>query len=282
MEEVTCKVVLDTVEPNNEHFQGYLDGANIAWSAVGNYGNYIQVEYTGTRRALEAMIKKHFSTNDPAHDSSMVDGIVPVGSAMEKADRDRLIELLVESAADMYGDEKSYEVVEEIVGMVRDGIRGYVDEPDEALLAEASSDYVDEEGKLVGDPVGGDWDPTEDEKFRIFAKYRFPDVLCKVCAGTGEVHGQFGESLIDCPECHSSGLSGLVLPPKYTVIRNRQVTEYVELRAATPQEAAEKSKKSDAWTGQSDEQLTLEVFLAEDAAAPDGSGEGSSDPLYQE
>ena len=201
---------------------------------------------------------------------------------IEKIDRDALIESLIDRDYNMYSGEKSSDLVETILGFIRDGIRGYVDEPDEALLAEASSDYVDEEGKLVGDPVGGDWDPTEDEKFRIFAKYRFPDVLCKVCAGTGEVHGQFGESLIDCPECHSSGLSGLVLPPKYTVIRNRQVTEYVELRAATPQEAAEKSKKSDAWTGQSDEQLTLEVFLTEDAAEPNGSGEGSSDPLYQE
>lgn len=197
-------------------------------------------------------------------------------SKMEKTDRDSLIELLIDRDAQMYSGEKSCDLVETILDMVRDGIRGYVDEPDDALLAEASSDYVDEHGNLVGDPVGEDWDPTEDEVFRIFAKYRFPDLLCKVCGGSGEVKPEGSIALVDrsarfiCDGCRGSGLSGLVLPPKYTVIRNRQVTEYVELRAATPQEAAEKSKKSDAWTGQSDEQLTLEVFLSGD------------DPLYAE
>ena len=201
---------------------------------------------------------------------------------IEKIDRDALIESLIDRDYNMYSGEKSSDLVETILGFIRDGIRGYVDEPDEALLAEAASDYVDEKGNLVGDPVGGDWNPTEDEVFRIWAKYRCPDILCKACGGKGEVKPEGSIALVDCDGCRGSGLSGLVLEPKYTVIRNRQVTEYVELRAATPQEAAEKSKKSDAWTGQSDEQLTLEVFLAEDAAAPDGSGEGSSDPLYQE
>jgi hypothetical protein len=193
-------------------------------------------------------------------------------SKMEKTDRDSLIELLIDRDAQMYSGEKSCDLVETILDMVRDGIRGYVDEPDEALLAEASSDYVDEHGNLVGDPVGEDWDPTEDEVFRIFAKYRFPDLLCKVCGGSGEVKPEGSIALVDCDGCRGSGLSSLVLPPKYTVIRNRQVTEYVELRAATPQEAAEKSKKSDAWSGQSDEQLTLEVW-------PEDRGE---DPLYEE
>ena len=205
-----------------------------------------------------------------------------VACKMEKADRDNLIELLIDRDAQMYSDEKSCDLIETILGMVRDGIRGYVDEPDEALLAEASSDYVDEHGNLVGDPVGEDWDPTEDEVFRIFAKYRFPDLLCKVCGGSGEVKPEGSIALVDCDGCRGSGLSGLVLPPKYTVIRNRQVTEYVELRAATPKEAAEKSKKSDAWTGQSDEQLTLEVFLADDSAALGPLVLDSPDPLYQE
>ena len=203
-------------------------------------------------------------------------------SKMEKTDRDSLIELLIDRDAQMYSGEKSCDLVETILDMVRDGIRGYVDEPDEALLAEASSDYVDEHGNLVGDPVGEDWDPTEDEVFRIFAKYRFPDLLCKVCGGSGEVKPEGSIALVDCGGCRGSGLSGLVLPPKYTVIRNRQVTEYVELRAATPQEAAEKSKKSDAWTGQSDEQLTLEVFLADDSAALGPLMPDSPDPLYKE
>ena len=203
-------------------------------------------------------------------------------SKMEKTDRDSLIELLIDRDAQMYSGEKSCDLVETILDMVRDGIRGYVDEPDEALLAEASSDYVDEHGNLVGDPVGEDWDPTEDEVFRIFAKYRFPDLLCKVCGGSGEVKPEGSIALVDCDGCRGSGLSGLVLPPKYTVIRNRQVTEYVELRAATPQEAAEKSKKSDAWTGQSDEQLTLEVFLADEVDLILEPSEDGDDPLYAE
>jgi len=255
MEEVTCRVVLDTAEPSSEHFQGYLDGASIEWSAVGNIGNYVQVEYTGTRRALETMIKKHFSTNDRTHDQSLIDGIVPVDSTMEKVDRDKLIELLVESATDMYSDEKSYEVVEDVVGMLRDGVRGYVDESDEALLAEASSFYVNDDGDLAD----YDWDPTDDEVFRIFAKYKFPNVLCKVCGGKGE----------DCGECRGSGLFGQALKSKYTVVRSRRVVECVELRATSPQEAAEKSKKSNAWIGQSGgEQLTLEVFLTKAATTP--------------
>ena len=203
-------------------------------------------------------------------------------SKMEKTDRDSLIELLIDRDAQMYSGEKSCDLVETILDMVRDGIRGYVDEPDEALLAEASSDYVDEHGDLVGDPVGEDWDPTEDEVFRIFAKYRFPDLLCKACGGSGEVKSEGSIALVDCGGCRGSGLSGLVLPPKYTVIRNRQVTEYVELRAATPQEAAEKAKKLGAWTGQSDEQLTLEVFLADEVDLILEPSEDGDDPLYAE
>ena len=193
---------------------------------------------------------------------------------MEKIDRNALIELLIERDSGMYLDEKPRDLVETILGFIRDGIRGYVDEPDEALLAEASSDYVDEHGNLVGDPVGEDWDPTEDEVFRIFAKYRFPDLLCKVCGGSGEVKPEGSIALVDCDGCRGSGLSGLALLPKYTVVRNRQVAEYVELRAATPQEAAEKAKASTEWTGQSTEQLTLEVWASED--------ERGDDPLYQE
>ena len=193
---------------------------------------------------------------------------------MEKADHDSLIELLIDRDAQMYSGEKSCDLVETILDMVRDGIRGYVDEPDEALLAEASSDYVDEHGNLVGDPVGGDWDPTEDEVFRIFAKYRFPDLLCKVCGGSGEVKPEGSIALVDCDGCRGSGLSGLVLPPKYVVVCKRQIVKRVELRAATPREAAEEAKKLCAWTSQSDEQLTLEVF-----AEPHFD---TDEPLYQE
>ena len=204
-------------------------------------------------------------------------------SKMEKTDRDSLIELLIDRDAQMYSGEKSCDLVETILDMVRDGIRGLVDFSDEELLAEADSTYL-EGAELSNPPDGGCWDPTEDELFRLWAKCRMPGVLCPDCGGSGEVKVKvaFGCNLDDCPKCGGSGLSGLVLPPKYTVIRNRQVTEYVELRAATPQEAAEKSKKSDAWTGQSDEQLTLEVFLSDEVDLILEPSEDGVDPLYAE
>jgi hypothetical protein len=258
VEEVKCKVLLDAVDPEDDRFQGYMEGADIGWSRVGpNNG----CEFSGTRRALLAMVQKYFSTNAPEEDRAMLNSIVPVASAMDPNDRSKLIELMQEQSGNMHVDAKHDDLIETIMEYELNGVRGLSDEPDEALLGEAASDYVDDKGKVVG--LVGDFDPVNDELFRIWAKYVHPELLCATCQGSGEGGGMDFDGktkLLDCPTCRGSGLSGLVLPPKYTVIRNRQVTEYVELRAATPKEAAEKSKKSDAWTGQSDEQLTLEVF----------------------
>ena len=196
-------------------------------------------------------------------------------SKMEKTDRDSLIELLIDRDAQMYSGEKSCDLVETILDMVRDGIRGLVDFSDEELLAAADSTYL-EGAELANPPDVGCWDPTIDELFRLWAKCRMPGVLCPDCAGSGEVKVKvaFGCNLDDCPKCGGSGLSSLVLPPKYVVVCKRQIVKRVELRAATPWEAAEEAKKLCAWTSQSDEQLTLKVF-----AEPHFD---TDEPLYQE
>jgi hypothetical protein len=275
MEEVTCKVVLDTADPNDEHFLGYLDGAGIKLKSLSESGNYVSVEYVGTRCALSKMIERHFKTNASGEDRAMLESIVPVGSTMDPRDRARLIELMQEQSGDMHRDEEHEDLIKMLMEYELNGVRGLSDEPDEALLGEAASDYVDDKGKVVG--LVGDFDPVNDEVFRTWAKYVHPELLCATCHGSGEGGGVDFDGktkLLDCPTCKGSGLSGLALLPKYTVVRNRQVGEYVEVRATSPQEAAEKAKASSNWTGQADEQLTLEVWSSEE--------EKGDDLLYQE
>jgi len=276
MSEEKCKVVLDTADSRSEYLEGYLSGANIVHRAIIDLGNCAEVEYTGTRRALVAMIEGPFSTNCPEEDRAMVDSIVPLGARMSAEDRAKFVELLQEESARSESDGSDDDtLVETILNYELLGVRGLVDFSDEELLAEADSTYLEWE-ELANSPDGDCWDPTEDELFRLWAKCRMPGVLCPDCGGSGEVKVEvtFGCNLDDCPKCGGSGLSSLVLPPKYVVVRNRRVFERVELRAATPQEAAEKAKESCAWTGQSDEQLTLKVF-----AEPNFD---TDEPLYQE
>jgi Zn-finger nucleic acid-binding protein len=273
MSESKFRVVLDTADPQNECFRAYLDGAGIAARGLGKSGNYVSVEYVGARRALEAMIEKHWGTGVPEEDRAMVDSIEPVGARMSAEDRAKFVELLQEESGHMHGDLD--DSLETVLEYELNGVRGLAELSDEELLAEADSTYL-EGAELSNPPDGGCWDPTEDELFRLWAKCRMPGVLCPDCGGSGEVKVKvaFGCNLDDCPKCGGSGLSSLVLPPKYVVVRNRRVFERVELRAATPQEAAEKAKESCAWTGQSDEQLTLKVF-----AEPNFD---TDEPLYQE
>ena len=273
MEEVMCKVVLDTADSRSEYLEGYLSGANIVHRAIIDLGNCAEVEYTGTRRALVAMIEGPFSTNCPEEDRAMVDSIVPVGAQMSAEDRARFVELLQEESGHMHGDLD--DSLETVLEYELNGVRGLAELSDEELLAEADSTYL-EGAELSNPPDGGCWDPTEDELFRLWAKCRMPGVLCPDCGGSGEVKVKvaFGCNLDDCPKCGGSGLSSLVLPPKYVVVCTRQIVKRVELPAATPQEAAEKAKKLCAWTRQADEQLTFEVF-----AEPHFD---TDEPLYQE
>jgi hypothetical protein len=76
-----CRVELDTADLKEEYFQGWLDASNIHRAIRGNFGNYEQVEYVGTRQALEAMVRKFFWTNDPtgAEDAANLASIAPVG-----------------------------------------------------------------------------------------------------------------------------------------------------------------------------------------------------------
>lgn len=119
---------------------------------------------------------------------------------------------------------------------------------------------------------------VEDEVFRIWAKYVHPELLCEACRGIGHFPG--ADRPEDCPDCLGSGLRAHPLLPKFTVIRTRQVTEFVELRAATPKEAAERAKNLDAWTQQLDEPVSLQVWRPQDAALPDAPG--TPEPLYSE
>lgn len=256
MKEARCKILLDTADIRDDDFQRYLEGAEIATTIIPGPGPLTPVEYVGTRRALERMIGKWFSTNSPEEDRAMVDSIALVDALMSAEDRARFVELLQEESARAYEDgDDSLEVALEYE---LNGVRGLVDLSDEELLAEADSTYL-EGAELANPPDGGYWDPTGDELFRLWAKCRMPGVLCPDCGGSGEVKVEvaFGCNLDDCPKCGGSGLQGQPLLPKYLVTRVRKVADHLEVQAASPQEAIEKATRSGAWTGQEDKDVRL-------------------------
>jgi ribosomal protein L40E len=122
-------------------------------------------------------------------------------TVMTPEDRLKILSVLKEQYSKMYSDCKQHEVVEELVEAVFNGVSGLVETSDKELLGEVGQPYIDGDGTLCGTP-GDDYNPTNDEAFRIWASYVRPEILCKECFGSGTI----GEQAEKCTTCGGTGL----------------------------------------------------------------------------
>jgi hypothetical protein len=69
------EIVLDTIDPDNPEFTGFLAMKGIQFEKLDSTGNYVVVRYIGVFWALIEMIMIHFTSGDDETDKERVDEI---------------------------------------------------------------------------------------------------------------------------------------------------------------------------------------------------------------